>query len=74
MCEKRGMTVIGTVVDHKIPHRGNEVLFWDQGNWQTLCKLCHDSAKQIKENSGILPGCDVNGMPLDEDHLWSKGK
>ena len=31
-----------TVVDHVIPHRGDERLFWDQNNWQALCKHHHD--------------------------------
>lgn len=31
-----------TVVDHIVPHRGDPVLFWDQSNWQPLCKHCHD--------------------------------
>ena len=31
-----------TVVDHIIPHRGDQKLFWDQNNWQSLCKSCHD--------------------------------
>ena len=31
-----------TVVDHIIPHRGDMSLFWDQENWQPLCKRCHD--------------------------------
>lgn len=30
-----------TVVDHIIPHRGNESLFWDSNNWQPLCSKCH---------------------------------
>ena len=30
------------VVDHIIPHRGDQKLFWDQNNWQSLCKSCHD--------------------------------
>lgn len=42
------------VADHKIPHRGDEVLFWDEGNLQCLCKTCHDSAKQRMERSGQL--------------------
>jgi len=37
------------VADHKRAHRGDEVLFWDEGNLQTLCKTCHDSAKQRVE-------------------------
>ena len=35
--------VKATVVDHIVPHRGNPVLFWDEGNWQPLCKPCHDN-------------------------------
>lgn len=31
-----------TVVDHKVPHRGNQLLFWDRNNWQPLCKKHHD--------------------------------
>ena len=65
---------MATIVDHKIPHRGNYELFWDSDNWQSLCKRCHDSGKKIKENSGVYPGCDVNGMPVDGDHLWNKNK
>lgn len=30
------------VVDHIVPHRGREQLFWDESNWQALCKPCHD--------------------------------
>ena len=31
-----------TVVDHIVPHRGDPQLFWDESNWQPLCKACHD--------------------------------
>ena len=31
-----------TVVDHIVPHRGDQQLFWNQSNWQALCKPCHD--------------------------------
>lgn len=40
------------VVDHVEPHRGNEQLFWDQSNWETLCRLCHDVDKQRHEQTG----------------------
>ena len=36
------------VVDHIIPHKGNVRMFWDKGNWQSLCKHCHD-VKTCKE-------------------------
>ena len=41
-CGKEGKLTPATVVDHIIPHRGNKRLFWDEHNWQPLCKDCHD--------------------------------
>lgn len=37
------------VADHKVPHRGDERLFWDEANLWTLCASCHSSAKQREE-------------------------
>ncbi|HPJ03272.1 MAG TPA: HNH endonuclease signature motif containing protein [Candidatus Limiplasma sp.] len=41
-CLRNNRIVPATVVDHIIPHRGDETLFWDESNWQPLCKPCHD--------------------------------
>lgn len=41
-CLKDDKLIEATVVDHIIPHRGDKKLFWDEGNWQVLCKSCHD--------------------------------
>jgi 5-methylcytosine-specific restriction protein A len=51
-CEERGDTVAASVVDHKIPHRGDKALFWDHANWQPLCKPCHDT-KTATEDGGF---------------------
>ena len=40
------------VVDHRVPHRGDMVLFWDQTNWQAMAKECHD-AKTAAEDGGF---------------------
>lgn len=40
-----------TTVDHVIPHKGNQRLFWDRTNWQPLCTPCHNSAKQREERA-----------------------
>ena len=61
------------VVDHVTPHRGNAGLFFDQSNWQSLCKQCHDSYKQALEKSGTFAGCSADGMPLFGGHHWSAG-
>ena len=52
MCikEKRGK-VLANEVDHIKPHKGNQELFWNKGNWQSLCKKCH-SRKTVKEDMG----------------------
>lgn len=70
MCAKRGITKPATVVDHVIPHKGDEQLFWDETNWQSLCKPCHDGPKAQLERSGKVSGADANGMPLDPGHHW----
>lgn len=41
-CKADGSFVTATVVDHIVPHRGDEVLMWSESNWQALCKHCHD--------------------------------
>lgn len=38
-----------TVVDHIMPHKGNQALFWNAANWQPLCASCHNRAKQAEE-------------------------
>ena len=42
MCLAKGRYVQATVVDHRVPHRGNYELMWSESNWQALCKSCHD--------------------------------
>lgn len=48
-CKAQGMLVKAIVVDHIIPHRGDEKLFWDEGNWQSLCKPCHDKKTMTED-------------------------
>ncbi len=69
-----GRVVPATVVDHKIPHRGDFKLFWDRKNWQSLCKLCHDAHKQRQEKGGTSAACNLAGLPTDQNHHWLKPK
>lgn len=41
-CMAEGRYVEATVVDHIKAHRNNPVLMWDENNFQSLCKSCHD--------------------------------
>ena len=48
-CQQQGKIVTATVVDHIIPHRGDQKLFWDRSNWQPLCKPCHDTKTMTED-------------------------
>jgi 5-methylcytosine-specific restriction enzyme A len=64
-CQRAGRTTAANVVDHIIEHKlkdaidsGDEAritkakaLFWDSGNWQSLCAPCHNSVKQAEEKA-----------------------
>lgn len=53
MCEELDQRVTAaTVVDHKVPHRGDMALFWQTSNWQSLCARHHSSHKQREEAGG----------------------
>ncbi|WP_194720809.1 HNH endonuclease signature motif containing protein [Noviherbaspirillum malthae] len=48
-CERDGRVTAASIVDHRIPHRGDMTLFWDESNWQSLCATHHSSTKQREE-------------------------
>src|SRR5215207_7910959 len=52
-----------TVVDHIVPHQGDQVLFWDTDNWQALCKHHHDKHKQ-RDERGRVQAVGDDGWPL----------
>lgn len=86
MCSTLERPVAATVVDHKTAPKlkdakdsgdaarikGAWKLFWDPGNWASLCKFCHDSTKQRLERSGRVAGCAPDGRPLDPGHHWNR--
>jgi 5-methylcytosine-specific restriction enzyme A len=75
MCMDAGRLTPASVVDHIRPHRGDLGLFWDRHNWQSLCKVHHDSSKQRAEARGVgAVGCAESGEPLDAGHHWNDGR
>lgn len=70
-CKRLGKVTPASIADHIKAHRGDEVLFFDPKNLQSLCKSCHDGAKQQFEKSGVMRGCDLSGIPVDADHHWN---
>lgn len=66
-CDEMGRVTAGAVVDHRIPHKGDEALFFDPANLQTLCQLHHNSSKQREEKLGRpIPRTGLDGWPADE--------
>lgn len=51
-CQREGRVTVATVVDHIEPHRGDDVLFWNESNWQGLCASHHSKDKQREEAKG----------------------
>lgn len=49
--EARGEVVAATVVDHIVPHKGDQDLFWRRSNWQPLCKHCHDVKTAVEDGA-----------------------
>ncbi|WP_426229305.1 HNH endonuclease [Pararhizobium sp. DWP3-4] len=57
-CQQTGVICMGKypapnspVADHRIKHNGDEQLFWDIKNVQTVSKAYHDSEKQKQERA-----------------------
>jgi hypothetical protein len=63
MCADTGDITPATVVDHIIPHRGDQELFWDRSNWQPLCAPHHDITKTLEESSS-KHAVDRDGWPV----------
>lgn len=52
-CAKAGQVVLGTDVDHIIPHRGDRGLLMDPRNLQTLCEKHHGQKTQAETQANI---------------------
>lgn len=72
-CAREGLIVRATVVDHVIPHRGDQRLFRDSSNWQALCTNHHSSWKHQREKSGFSTRINASGLPVDREHPFYAG-
>lgn len=63
-CKAEGRVTEATVVDHRVPHRGDQALFWDPDNWDSLCASHHSADKQ-REERGSDPAkrIGLDGFP-----------
>lgn len=48
-CYEADKVRAATLVDHIIPHKGDQTLFWDRTNWQSACDHCGNAIKQQLE-------------------------
>ena len=67
-CKRQGRLTPATVVDHIVPHKGDQALFWNASNHQALCKQHHDSAKAAEEARGHSSEVGADGWPVDPGH------
>lgn len=67
-CHQSGVVRAATVVNHKIPHRGDVKLFFDPANWESCCAPCHDIIVQRMEVRGYAEHVDADGWPMDPMH------
>ena len=67
-CRSTGRITPATVVNHRIPHKGDLALFWDRTNWQSVCKPHHDGPIQRSEVAGFSNAVDADGYPIDPRH------
>lgn len=70
-CEQQGAVTLATVADHIKPHKGDELLFYNPNNLQSLCKFHHDRTKQKEEKQGVVIGGNEQGIPNDPSHHWN---
>jgi len=53
LCDQFERTTPATLVDHVVPHRGDATLFWDEGNWQSMCDSCHSRKTQVEDAAEV---------------------
>lgn len=51
-CQAQGRITAATCVDHVVPHRGNDELFWDEAGWASCCASCH-SRRTVRFDGGF---------------------
>lgn len=73
-CLELDQTTAATVVNHRIPHKGDLTLFWDPTNHQSVCKPHHDGPIQRAERVGFSNRVDAGGWPVDPRHPANSGR
>ena len=64
MCLESEAVTPAEVVDHIRPHKGDESLFFDPNNLQSLCATHHNRDKQMTERGRAPLRFDADGWPM----------
>ncbi|TGY87344.1 HNH endonuclease [Marinicauda algicola] len=70
-CRRRGIVRAATVVNHRVPHKGDWSLFIDPENHESACAPCHDGEIQSAERLGYSKSLAPDGTPTDPAHPWN---
>lgn len=80
-CEAHGFVIAAAAVNHRIPHKGDLVLFFDYANLQSVCTACHDGPIQSEERTGspndrvgYQTAVRASGLPSDPRHPFFAGR
>ena len=68
VCRKRGVVKALDVVHHNQSIEDAPELRLAMDNLMSLCRDCHE----IIHGRLTISGCDVNGLPIDSNHVWNK--
>ena len=63
-CDAMGFVRAAYAVDHIVPHRGDQLLFWDRGNWQSACAWHHAQVKARLEQMWDRGEIGRDALPL----------
>lgn len=81
ICQRSGVVCMGKspapnspVANHKKPHKGDETLFFDIDNIETVSKEIHDGLIQREEKRKIVIGNGIDGRPIDPAHPWNQSR
>lgn len=62
-CLEREIVEPATEVHHRVPHKGDESLFW-RGSFISTCKPCHASRGQLEDHGKTVITFGVDGWPI----------
>jgi 5-methylcytosine-specific restriction endonuclease McrA len=66
-CQAVGWIQAATLVDHIVPHKGDQKLMWDRSNWQGSCDPHHDVIKQRLELMFAQGAIKASDLCLDSE-------